>query len=378
MATDRLRRRLRDVDADELADLTESFCVVGTPLPDLNGWKKDQNELKPIWQQEARDEQGRRRFHGAFTGGFSAGYFNTVGSKEDGRHLRSAHRERTSRPASSRSKQSAIGLRISWTRRICRTGEPHNKFQPLQRSVKASTMIANLLVFDSQAELVRRSLIPCLQRWDQQQRWPWLQLLRKMGWKDGQGLGPRVDAKKRARLLSMVSSSNDASLATSSKVTLEDLKHLYAPPPTPVLSYASNQGSRRGLGARRSQTCTRHSPVDRSWLPPSLQQPRIHPRTFGQTARPLPPGSDSHHSLCHQSQSFLEIPFRQTGSQIQVESGSAMLRTRIQFTQMQRRTTQRQQLEANCLAKPRSQAHHQALLLSFQPKLARSLLLTRA
>lgn len=24
----------------------------------------------------------RRRFHGAFTGGFSAGYFNSVGSKE--------------------------------------------------------------------------------------------------------------------------------------------------------------------------------------------------------------------------------------------------------------------------------------------------------
>jgi len=29
-----------------------------------------------------RDAQGRIRFHGAFTGGFSAGYFNTVGSKE--------------------------------------------------------------------------------------------------------------------------------------------------------------------------------------------------------------------------------------------------------------------------------------------------------
>jgi len=28
------------------------------------------------------DENGRRRFHGAFTGGFSAGYFNTVGSSE--------------------------------------------------------------------------------------------------------------------------------------------------------------------------------------------------------------------------------------------------------------------------------------------------------
>jgi len=29
-----------------------------------------------------RDEEGRRRFHGAFTGGFSAGFYNTVGSKE--------------------------------------------------------------------------------------------------------------------------------------------------------------------------------------------------------------------------------------------------------------------------------------------------------
>ena len=29
---------------------------------------------------QVTDEQGRRRFHGAFTGGFSAGYYNTVGS----------------------------------------------------------------------------------------------------------------------------------------------------------------------------------------------------------------------------------------------------------------------------------------------------------
>jgi G patch domain-containing protein 1 len=32
--------------------------------------------------QEVTDEQGRRRFHGAFTGGFSAGFYNTVGSAE--------------------------------------------------------------------------------------------------------------------------------------------------------------------------------------------------------------------------------------------------------------------------------------------------------
>lgn len=35
-----------------------------------------------IEDQIVKDENGRRRFHGAFTGGFSAGYWNTVGSKD--------------------------------------------------------------------------------------------------------------------------------------------------------------------------------------------------------------------------------------------------------------------------------------------------------
>lgn len=35
-----------------------------------------------IEEQIATDAEGRRRFHGAFTGGFSAGFFNTVGSLE--------------------------------------------------------------------------------------------------------------------------------------------------------------------------------------------------------------------------------------------------------------------------------------------------------
>lgn len=76
----------------------------GTPLPLLELGKFVANSLyfnlfinmfspfadevvpskKPVYAQDqiATDEQGRRRFHGAFTGGFSAGYWNTVGSKE--------------------------------------------------------------------------------------------------------------------------------------------------------------------------------------------------------------------------------------------------------------------------------------------------------
>ena len=37
---------------------------------------------KPAKAGEVYDDQGRRRFHGAFTGGFSAGYYNTVGTAE--------------------------------------------------------------------------------------------------------------------------------------------------------------------------------------------------------------------------------------------------------------------------------------------------------
>jgi hypothetical protein len=58
--------------------------MIGTPFKtDDEKLQRKVNKMnqKP-WEQEARDEQGRRRFHGAFTGGFSAGYFNTVGSKE--------------------------------------------------------------------------------------------------------------------------------------------------------------------------------------------------------------------------------------------------------------------------------------------------------
>lgn len=49
--------------------------MIGTPI-EATLKKKAAKEL------QVRDEKGRQRFHGAFTGGFSAGYFNTVGTKE--------------------------------------------------------------------------------------------------------------------------------------------------------------------------------------------------------------------------------------------------------------------------------------------------------
>lgn len=84
MSTSKLKKR---VDASNhsdspLGNLLESFVSYGTALPSLADTKKDAGEFVPVWEQQVTDEQGRRRFHGAFTGGFSAGYYNSVGSKE--------------------------------------------------------------------------------------------------------------------------------------------------------------------------------------------------------------------------------------------------------------------------------------------------------
>ncbi|KAL5748960.1 hypothetical protein ACOSQ2_026257 [Xanthoceras sorbifolium] len=75
------------MDSDE-----EDFVFYGTPIEReeeiTSRRKKSLAEASghlralPPWKQEVTDEEGRRRFHGAFTGGYSAGYYNTVGSKE--------------------------------------------------------------------------------------------------------------------------------------------------------------------------------------------------------------------------------------------------------------------------------------------------------
>lgn len=120
----RLKKRLDNAGVDlSSARLNESFCLVSAPsemvytvwqlilCKSLLDWDafatsgEDQGHRRIrasvearrengfIWLEripsdvypflrQVRDEQGRRRLHGAFTGGFSAGYYNSVGSKE--------------------------------------------------------------------------------------------------------------------------------------------------------------------------------------------------------------------------------------------------------------------------------------------------------
>ena len=71
-------------DIDDYDDST--FVTIGTPFQPLEEEGNEDNKLvyardrKP--GETYRERRERQRFHGAFTGGFSAGYYNTVGSKE--------------------------------------------------------------------------------------------------------------------------------------------------------------------------------------------------------------------------------------------------------------------------------------------------------
>lgn len=60
----------------------EHFCYYGIPLDPYDEDCIPKKRPITVEEQIATDAQGRRRFHGAFTGGFSAGFFNTVGSLE--------------------------------------------------------------------------------------------------------------------------------------------------------------------------------------------------------------------------------------------------------------------------------------------------------
>lgn len=246
MATDRLRRKLRDVSPDTLSTLTSSLCIVGTPLPFLTSSKKDQNELKPIWQQEARNAQGRRRFHGAFTGGWSAGYFNTVGSKEGWTpgSFRSSRKDRAREGMGSRAEDFM-------------DEEDMEDWKGAQR-VQASGSLGGI----NQIAGLRDKSDPLAATFGGEDvggtngEDVGFKLMRRMGWKSGHGLGPRIDAKKRARLLRLISTSDGDSgtMASSSDITLEDMQQLYDPPPTPFPPSTTTQRGRKGLGADVSPT----------------------------------------------------------------------------------------------------------------------------
>ncbi|KAJ8514295.1 hypothetical protein ONZ45_g8158 [Pleurotus djamor] len=239
--SNRLKRKLGDLGVDTSSrKANESFCLIGTPLPPLEK-SKDTGEFVPLWKQEVRDEKGRRRLHGAFTGGFSAGYFNTVGSKEgwapstfvSSRSDRA--KSKVARPEDFMDEEDLQELRDS-KQMVDTTDE-----MDLTAGMRLGKEDAET---DSIAGALEASMLPA------PQDSAGARILKKMGWKLGQGIGPRVSWQERKRQDAAAVRSHGAPEAgTVPEDDVEASKHTYARRDVPVLVVTRKDNS-HGLGYR--------------------------------------------------------------------------------------------------------------------------------
>ncbi|KAI7863505.1 hypothetical protein BDF14DRAFT_1885134 [Spinellus fusiger] len=255
--------RLRDTPLyeEERRGPVESFVVFGTAFPDQTEKDKragvsDAGQFVPVWKQEARDENGRRRFHGAFTGGFSAGYFNTVGSKEGWQ---------PSNFVSSRS-----------SRNENKEMKPEDYMDDEDRELMAgSRKLVATEEFDilggTERELAARKK---LQQEDESRGGSLgflgssimnmigppkdsvgIRLLRKMGWKPGQGIGPRMSHKDRKQWQhkdrDSTAQQQPAEEEEEEEAVSEEEEAManitFAPRDTPIVDFSTKKNT-RGLG----------------------------------------------------------------------------------------------------------------------------------
>ncbi|KAF4780630.1 hypothetical protein HER10_EVM0000143 [Colletotrichum scovillei] len=207
------------------ADLHDEAAVhvaFGTPLPPLGPEVRDDGAYIPVHKQEVRDEHGRRRLHGAFTGGWSAGYFNTVGSKEgwtpstfvSSRTNRQKNEPRTSRQRPEDYMDEEDLADTAATQNI-QTTDPFSSLGASSHNRRHASDFTGLARVSGDTM--------------------GLKLLRKMGWKDGQGIGPKV--RRTARLGVMTSTQDVASGNT----------HLFAPDDVNMIEF-DRKRNRQGLG----------------------------------------------------------------------------------------------------------------------------------
>ncbi|XP_059507791.1 G patch domain-containing protein 1 isoform X1 [Stegostoma tigrinum] len=173
------------------ADDDEDFVYFGAALEPLEDDESTKNPV-PLHEQTVRDEKGRyKHFHGAFTGGFSAGYFNSVGSKEGWTPSTfvSSRQQKAEKqvfnPEHFMDEEDLKEHGIA-PKGITTTDEFASKAK--DKIWEKSRALASLVAPIPGASILDDLIAPAKITIG-------VQLLRKMGWKEGQGLGPRVKRK---------------------------------------------------------------------------------------------------------------------------------------------------------------------------------------
>ncbi|ORY34948.1 hypothetical protein BCR39DRAFT_563551 [Naematelia encephala] len=241
--TSRLKHKLELEQINlKSAYLNESFVQIGTPLPALAETRKDQLEYVPEWKQEVRDEKGRRRFHGAFTGGFSAGYYNSVGSKEGW--------------APSNFK-SSVNNRANKVQRPEDFMDEEDLAQMNEdRQLENTETFKTDTFAGTKEELAGRGGPSTLESLIAPARSSIGQsLLTKLGWRPGQGIGPRVTLRKLKRQEGKLAKSRVGIEEADEDEEMDDVeasKHTFAPRDVRLVVYPAKE-DREGLGYEKGK-----------------------------------------------------------------------------------------------------------------------------
>ncbi|XP_076988356.1 G patch domain-containing protein 1 [Tamandua tetradactyla] len=175
------------------SDSDEDLVSYGRGLEPLEEGERPKKPI-PLQDQTVRDEKGRyKRFHGAFSGGFSAGYFNTVGSKEGWTPSTfvSSRQNRADKsvlgPEDFMDEEDLSEFGIA-PKAIVTTDDfaskTKDRIREKARQLAAATApIPGATLLDDLISPAKLSV--------------GFELLRKMGWKEGQGVGPRVKRRPR-------------------------------------------------------------------------------------------------------------------------------------------------------------------------------------
>ncbi|KAF3761278.1 DUF1604-domain-containing protein [Cryphonectria parasitica EP155] len=214
-------KRSRATYEADLKAQQSPFVVYGTPLPAFDPDARDDGSYVPIWKQEVTDDRGRKRLHGAFTGGWSAGYFNTVGSKEGwtpSTFVSSrANRRKDNKSAQDQRPEDFMDDEDLAEAEESRKLQTSNAFASLGATEKDAGRVGALAgLFHVRGETMGTKL------------------LKKMGWRVGQGIGPKV---RRGANLDMKETHPDANKTY----------YFFAPENVLMVSFV-RKTDRKGLG----------------------------------------------------------------------------------------------------------------------------------
>ena len=213
-------KRSRATYEADLRKEQSPFATFGTPLPPRDPDVRDDGSYVPVWKQEVRDDRGLKRLHGAFTGGFSAGYYNTVGSKEGwtpSTFVSSRSNRKKDEPKSVQQRPEDF--------------MDEEDIADAADAQRVETAAGFSGIGSTQGDTTRRGGLVDLFRTGGETMG--IKLLKKMGWKEGQGVGPKVRRKAR---LDGVGKPGDA-----------DATHLFAPENTHMISFI-RKNDHKGIG----------------------------------------------------------------------------------------------------------------------------------